>query len=108
MSASLVAQRRSYSLLSRRGWPCHADVRATTHRHPHTPPERVVAPALVRSLPGGGGNPPPKPPRRRTRSPLGGPPQAPPARPFPPSYNPLSPGAHARGKTRQAPPVRNS
>src|SRR5260370_758206 len=36
MSASLVAQRRSYSLLSRRGWPCHANVLATTHRRGST------------------------------------------------------------------------
>src|SRR5258708_27488312 len=36
MSASLVAQRRSYSLLSRRGWPCQANVLATTHRRGST------------------------------------------------------------------------
>src|SRR5260370_17469684 len=36
MSASLVAQRRSYPLLSRRGWPCHANVLATTHRRGST------------------------------------------------------------------------
>src|SRR5258708_16732782 len=36
MSASLVAQRRSYSLLSRRGWPCQANVLAPPHRRGST------------------------------------------------------------------------
>ena len=36
MSASLVAQRRSYSLLSRRCWPCQANVLSTTHRRGST------------------------------------------------------------------------
>src|SRR5260370_2318825 len=39
MSGAVVAQRGSYSLLSGRGWPCHANVVATTRgrgstRHP--------------------------------------------------------------------------
>src|SRR5260370_7873890 len=36
MSGAVVAQRGSYSLLSGRGWPCHANVLATTHRRGST------------------------------------------------------------------------
>jgi hypothetical protein len=36
MSVSLVAQSRSYSLLSRRWWLCQANVLSTTHRRGST------------------------------------------------------------------------